>query len=77
MPKTDRYKLTPCIYTWPDNDQYFPLSTTLKIISNEVPIEHDDILGTKLFRNNNAKNLVEISDKIDPFGIQETTLVPS
>ena len=33
----------------------FGCLTTLNIIPNEVPIEHDGILGTEFFRNNNAK----------------------
>ena len=33
----------------------FGYLTTLNIIPNEVPIEHDGILGTEFFRKNNAK----------------------
>ena len=60
----------------------FGYSTTLNIIPNEVPIEHDGILGTEFFRNNNAKinyaeKQLEINDKIYPFKMQETILVPA
>ena len=56
--------------------------TTLNIIPNEVPIEHDGILGTEFFRNNNAKinyaeKQLEIHNKVYPFGMQETILVPT
>ena len=54
----------------------------LNIIPNEVPIEHDGILGTEFFRNNNAKinyaqKQLELNDKIYPFEMQETILVPA
>ena len=60
----------------------FGYLTTLNIIPNEVPIEHDGILGTEFFRNNNAKinyaeKRLEINDKIYPFEMQETILVPA
>ena len=56
--------------------------TTPNIIPNEVPIEHDGILGTEFFRNNNAKinyaeKQLEINDKIYTFEMQETILVPA
>ena len=55
---------------------------TLNIIPNEVPIEHDGILGTEFFRNNNAKinyaeKKLEINNEIYPFEMQETILVPA
>ena len=56
--------------------------TTLNIIPNEVPIEHDGILGLEFFRNNNAKinyaeKQFEINDEIYPFEMQETVLIPA
>ena len=56
--------------------------TTLNIIPNEVSIEHDGILGTEFFINNNGKinyaqKQLEINDKIYSFEMQETILVPS
>ena len=56
--------------------------TTLNIIPNEVPIEHDGILGTEFFRNNNAKinyaeKQLEINNEVYPFEMQETILVPA
>ena len=59
----------------------FGYLTTLNIIPNEVPIEHDGILGTEFFRNNAkinyAEKQLEINDKIYPFEMQETILVPA
>ena len=60
----------------------FGYLTTLNIIPNEVPIEHDGILGTEFFRKNNAKinyaeKQLEINNKIYPFETQETILVPA
>ena len=53
---------------------------TLNIIPNEVPIEHNGILGTEFFRNNNAKinyaeKQLEINNKIYPFEMQKTILI--
>ena len=33
----------------------FGYPTTLNIIPNEVAIDHDGVLGTEFFKNNNAK----------------------
>ena len=60
----------------------FGYLTTLNIIPNEVPIEHDRILGTEFFRNNNAKinyaeKQLEINNEVYPFEMQETILVPA
>ena len=60
----------------------FGYLTTLNIIRNEVPIEHDGILGTEFFRNNNAKihyaeKKIEIINEMYPFEMQETILVPA
>ena len=54
----------------------FDYLTTLKIIPNEVSIEHDGILGTEFFRNNNAKinyaeKQLEIYNEVYPFEMQE------
>ena len=59
----------------------FSYLTTLNLIPNEVPIEHDGILGTKFFRNNNAKinyaeKQLEINNEVYRFEMQETILVP-
>ena len=56
--------------------------TTLNIIPNAVPIEHDGILGTEFFGNNNAKinvgeKQLEINSGICPFEMQETIFLPA
>ena len=58
----------------------FGYLTTLNMIPNEVPIEHDGILGTEFFRNNNAKinyaeKQLKINNEVYPFEMQETILV--
>ena len=60
----------------------FGCLTTLNIICNEVPIEHDGILGTEFFRNNNAKinhaeKQLAINNQIYPFEMQETISIPA
>ena len=60
----------------------FGYLTTLNITANEVPFEHDGILGTEFFRYNDAnidyaQKQLEINDKIYPFEMQETILVPA
>ena len=60
----------------------FDYLTTLNIILNEVPIEHDGILGSEFFRNNNARinyaeKQLELNHEIYPFKMQETILVPA
>ena len=60
----------------------FGYLTTLIMIPNEVPIEHDGILGTEFFRNNNAKinyaeEQLEINNEVYPFEMQEPILVPA
>ena len=60
----------------------FGYLTTLNIIPNEVPIEHDGILGSEFFRNNNARinyaeKQLEISNEVYPFEIEETIFIPA
>ena len=54
---------------------------TLNIIPNEVPIEHDGILGSEFFRNNArinyAEKQLEINNEMYPFEIEETILIPA
>ena len=60
----------------------FGYLSTFNIMSNEVPIEHNGILGTEFFRNNNAKinyveRQLEINNEIHSFETQKTILVPA
>ena len=60
----------------------FGYLTTLNIILNEVPIEHDGVLGTEFFRNNNARinyaeKQLEINNEVYPFEIEEAILIPA
>ena len=60
----------------------FGYLTTLNIIPNEVPIEHDGILGKEFFRNTNAKinyaeKQLEIHNEVYLFEMQQTILVPA
>ena len=38
MPKTDRYKWTPCVYTWRDKDQYFRIPKVDDPVIPSVPM---------------------------------------
>ena len=60
----------------------FGYLTNLNIIPNEVPIEHNGLLGTEFFRSKNAKinyaeKQLEINNEVHPFEMRETILVPA